>query len=408
MLERIDELRGGGRGGDRRRRHHGARSRSCACASSGARPSCPTCCAASAELPPEQRGAVGKAANQARQALEALIDAAHGASSRPPSSTRGSPPTASTSRCPATRRSRSGACTCSPQTLARDRGRLRRPRLHRRGGARGRDRPLQLRRAQPRRRRTPRATAATRSTSPTTSSCARTPRRCRSARWRPSRRRCTSSCPGRVYRRDSDATHTPQFHQVEGLRGRRGHHARRPQGHAAGLRPRDLRRRPRRAPAPALLPVHRAERRGRRLAASTATARARSRTARAATSARARAGSRSSAPGDGRPERLSARRRRRLRPRARAGLRLRHGRSSGSRCSSTACPTCGCSTRTTCASWSSSADARPRRLAARVLPTRPARPRELAERLTMTGTEVEAVSTTTASARSSTSSSARC
>ena len=28
-----------------------------------------------AELPPEQRGAVGKAANEARQALEALIEA---------------------------------------------------------------------------------------------------------------------------------------------------------------------------------------------------------------------------------------------------------------------------------------------------------------------------------------------
>ena len=37
------------------------------------------------------------------------------------------------------------------------------------------------------------------------------------ARWRSSRRRCTSSSPGRTYRRDNDATHTPQFHQVEGL-----------------------------------------------------------------------------------------------------------------------------------------------------------------------------------------------
>ena len=52
---------------------------------------------------------------------------------------------------------------------------------------------------------------------PTTPCCARTPRRCRCARWRRIRRRCTSSIPGRVYRRDSDATHTPQFHQVEGL-----------------------------------------------------------------------------------------------------------------------------------------------------------------------------------------------
>ena len=81
-----------------------------------------------------------------------------------------------------------------------------------------------------------------------------------------------------------------------GPRRRRGHHARRPQGHAAGLRARDLRRRPRRAPAPALLPVHRAARSRSTSRAFTAAARASCPTARAATSARARAGSRSSAP----------------------------------------------------------------------------------------------------------------
>ena len=48
-------------------------------------------------------------------------------------------------------------------------------------------------------------------------SCARTPRRCRSARWRPIPPPLYVVIPGRVYRRDSDATHTPQFHQVEGL-----------------------------------------------------------------------------------------------------------------------------------------------------------------------------------------------
>ncbi len=52
---------------------------------------------------------------------------------------------------------------------------------------------------------------------PRSSCCARTPRRCRCARWRRTRRRCTWSIPGRVYRPDSDATHTPQFHQIEGL-----------------------------------------------------------------------------------------------------------------------------------------------------------------------------------------------
>src|SRR3954469_19840389 len=81
-----------------------------------------------AELPPAERGAVGKAANQARQALEALIGARPAelaapppggggprgpapppaaTSSPPPSSTPGWPPTASTSRCPARRSRRS-------------------------------------------------------------------------------------------------------------------------------------------------------------------------------------------------------------------------------------------------------------------------------------------------------------
>ena len=101
---------------------------------------------------------------------------------------------------------------------------------------------------------------------PRTSCCAPTPRRCRCARWRPSRRRSSSSCPGRCYRCDPfDATHSPIFHQVEGLavgeaitladlKGTLDEFAR------GDLRPRA------RDPLPAgLLPVHRAERRGRRL-----------------------------------------------------------------------------------------------------------------------------------------------
>ncbi len=48
-------------------------------------------------------------------------------------------------------------------------------------------------------------------------SCARTPRPSRCARWSASRRRIYIIVPGRVYRPDSDATHTPQFHQIEGL-----------------------------------------------------------------------------------------------------------------------------------------------------------------------------------------------
>ena len=47
--------------------------------------------------------------------------------------------------------------------------------------------------------------------------CARTPRRCRSAPARRSGAPIYVIAPGRVYRSDSDATHTPMFHQVEGL-----------------------------------------------------------------------------------------------------------------------------------------------------------------------------------------------
>ena len=73
------------------------------------------------------------------------------------------------------------------------------PRLHRHGGPRGRDRPLQLRRAQPQ----PHAPGAgahrhllrPRARRAPSSCCARTPRRCRCARWRPTRRRSTWSSP---------------------------------------------------------------------------------------------------------------------------------------------------------------------------------------------------------------------
>ena len=47
--------------------------------------------------------------------------------------------------------------------------------------------------------------------------CAPTPRRCRSGRWRRTAPPIRIIAPGRVYRSDSDATHTPMFHQVEGL-----------------------------------------------------------------------------------------------------------------------------------------------------------------------------------------------
>ena len=47
--------------------------------------------------------------------------------------------------------------------------------------------------------------------------CAPTPRRCRSARMEAHGAPIRVIAPGRVYRADYDQTHTPMFHQVEGL-----------------------------------------------------------------------------------------------------------------------------------------------------------------------------------------------
>ena len=74
MIERIKSC-GRRRKRRSRRRPPARRWRSCACATSGARPSCPQMLRGVAELEPERRGEVGSAANQARQALEALIEA---------------------------------------------------------------------------------------------------------------------------------------------------------------------------------------------------------------------------------------------------------------------------------------------------------------------------------------------
>ena len=81
-----------------------------------------------------------------------------------------------------------------------------------------------------------------------------------------------------------------------GAGDRRGPDPGRPQGDAAGDLPGDLRRRARGAAAAPLLPLHRAQRRGRRLLLPVRGDRDAARRASAATSARGRAGSRSSAP----------------------------------------------------------------------------------------------------------------
>ena len=94
--------------------------------------------------------------------------------------------------------------------------------------------------------------------------CAPTPARCRSAPCWPASRRSGSSPPAAPTARDNDATHTPMFHQVEGLLIDRRTHM----GHLKGCLIDFVRaylRARRRAGAlpPQLLPVHRALGRGR-------------------------------------------------------------------------------------------------------------------------------------------------
>ena len=55
------------------------------------------------KLPPEERGPVGKGANQARQALQAAVDARAGRARGARAGVNSSPPTSSTSRSPARR-----------------------------------------------------------------------------------------------------------------------------------------------------------------------------------------------------------------------------------------------------------------------------------------------------------------
>ena len=298
------------------------------------------------ELPADERGPVGTAGNEARQALErrsrtrrAELDASELEDAARRGRDRRHPARDAAGR-------RRAPAPAHPHP-ARDRGRLRRARLPGDGGARGRARLLQLHRAQPPARATRRGWSQdtfyvdpgdparpARSLNerrrcrrgPRTSSCAPTPRRCRSARWRPRRRRSSSSCPGRCYRRDPfDATHTPMFPQVEGLAVGDGISL----ADLAGTLEEAARALfgPERETRlqPGLLPVHRAQRPGRRLLLRCGgTRRARRRLARPALQGQS-AGSRSSARGWSTRTSSASSRDERLRPRASPGLRLRDG-----------------------------------------------------------------------------------
>ena len=161
--------------------------------------------------------------------------------------------------------------------------------------------------------------------------------------------------PGRVYRPDpTDATHTPAVPPDRGTRRRHRRHARRPQGHAASVRARDLRRATARSGC-ARTSSRSPSRASRSTSPASTAPAARWPTGAAARCARGAAWLEILGAGMVDPNVFELRARPRLRPRTGPGVRLRDGRSSGSRCSSTASPTCGCSSTTTSASWSSSA-----------------------------------------------------
>ena len=216
MIERIDELRTQAEGAiadgrlDRRAR--------------GAARALPGAQGRAAQPPARRRRAAARAARHGGQGRQPGAPGArgphrgaHAGARGRQSSTPGWPPTASTSRCPASRRSRRAPAPAH-RDLARARGRLRRPGLHRRSRA-------------PRSR--PSTTTSTRSTTaPTHPARDRTdtfyvaddvvlrthtsPMQIRAMEAHPPPLYVV--IPGRTYRRDQiDATHSPMFHQVEGL-----------------------------------------------------------------------------------------------------------------------------------------------------------------------------------------------
>ena len=217
-----------------------------------------------AQLPPEERGRVGKAANQARRGVEAALEARKAELDRSELDTRLAADVVDVTL---------------PGTPAQPVGRLHLLTQTRREledifiglGFRVVEGPevetvdYNFDGAQPRPTRTPRGCGRTRSTS-TTTSLLRThtsPMQVRSMEQQPPPLYIV--IPGACYRRDNDATHTPQFHQVEGLAVDEDITLADLKGTLLGLRPRRLRRRARDPLPPALLPLHRAERRARRL-----------------------------------------------------------------------------------------------------------------------------------------------
>ena len=154
--------------------------------------------------------------------------------------------------------------------------------------------------------------------------------------------------PGKAYRRDSDATHTPMFHQVEGLVVDEGITLADLKGTLESVRPRHVRGRSQGAAPAAFLPVHRA------LGGSGRVLHHVRRRWLPALQEERLAGD--PGVGHGGPQRLRVRR---IRSRRSTPASRSAWASSVSPCSSTVSTICACSSRTTCASCASS-DREPR------------------------------------------------
>ena len=340
------------------------------------------------DLPPEQRGPVGKGANEVQATLEDLLGRRRSALEAAELE-RAWAPTPIDVTLPGDPPAAPGHLHLITADPPRDRGRVPGPRLLRRRGAGGRVRLLQLHRAQPSAGPSGADAPGHLLLRPTRCCCARTHRRCRCGRWRSRSRRSTSSCRAR----STGATPTRRTRRCS-TRSRAWPSTRtsrsRTSRDAAGVRPRVLRRRARGPPAPALLPLHRAQRGGRRLVLRAAAARARWSTA-SGEPLQGLGLDRDPGRGHGRSQRARAS----WPTTATTPSRCRASRSawgsSGSPCSGTACPTCASSSTTTCASWSSSGMRVPLAWLRALLRPGPRRPRRSPSALDLTGTEVERI-----------------
>ena len=273
MIERIEQLRARGRRRRSPRRASSEALEELRVRYLGRKAELPQMLRGVAELAPEQRGAVGKAANEARQALEALIEQRARASCAAaeleqrlaggPRRRHAARRAAAAGRAPARAHAPPGASskTSSSGSASRCMEGPEVETVHYNFDA------LNHSPTHPARARTDTFYVADDGSAPGVGELVlrthTSPMQVRAMEAHPPPLYVV--IPGRVYRPDSDATHTPQFHQIEGLAVDEDITLADLKGTLLAFARAVFGERARRAPAPALLPLHRAQRRGRRL-----------------------------------------------------------------------------------------------------------------------------------------------